>query len=73
MKIIEFINKVHHLIFQLSINDISKYDLNYVLYFLFLFQRQENAAYYETKIQRLTVALDDKEQELRSLNMQLIM
>ncbi|CAF1200319.1 unnamed protein product [Rotaria sordida] len=34
--------------------------------------QQENTAYYETKIQRLTKALDDKEQELRSLNMQLI-
>ncbi|CAF4273756.1 unnamed protein product, partial [Rotaria sp. Silwood2] len=34
--------------------------------------QQENTAYYETKIQRLTKALDDKEQELRSLNTQLI-
>ncbi|CAF1254316.1 unnamed protein product [Rotaria magnacalcarata] len=33
---------------------------------------QENTAYYETKIQRLTKALDDKEQDLRTLNMQLI-
>ncbi|CAF3543247.1 unnamed protein product [Adineta steineri] len=35
--------------------------------------QQENATYYETKIQRLTTTLNDKEQELRSSNMQLIM
>jgi hypothetical protein len=39
---------------------------------IFRFDRQENTIYYETKIQRLTKALDDKEQEMRALNMQLI-
>ena len=39
---------------------------------MFFFHRQENTTYYETKIHRLTKSLDDKEQELRSLNMQLI-
>jgi hypothetical protein len=74
MTIVEIINKqVHHQIFQCLINDISKINLNFFLFVSFsILKRQENTTYYETKIQRLTKVLDDKEQELRSLNMQLI-
>jgi hypothetical protein len=71
MKIDEIYNRIHPILLFM-INDISKFVFFSHLFFLIIFNRQENTAYYETKIQRLTKALDDKEHELRSLNMQLI-